>query len=381
MSAWLSARNILVSRPDNIGDVVMLGPALRAIKHTSPDAKITLLGSPGGSAGAALLPWIDEVIAWRVLWQDLGHLPFDPRRERELIDTLAARHFDAAIAFTSFSQTPHVPGYVFYLAGIPLRAGEGKEFGGAALTTELRGAPDQMHQVERNLRLVEALGFIVPDRRLDITVADEARIGADRVLRDTGINRERPFVLFHPGASAKARRYPPERSGEVARLLDDRGWQVLVTGVEREAALIEAMRERAPRARYLVGGATLAEYAALIDAAALAICGNTLPLHLADALQTPVLGLYSGTDYEEQWRPRFTPARLLRVPTLCHPCYLFDCPIGLQCLDISPEDVVAAAEALLRQGRTENKERRTKNGEQRNKGTREHDLQHELEVG
>ena len=77
------------------------------------------------------------------------------------------------------------------------------------------------------------------------------------------------------------------------------------------------------------------------------ICGNTMPLHLADALGTPVLALYSGTDYEEQWRPRATRSRLLRVATDCHPCYLFDCPIGQPCLDIPAGDVVAAAEQLL----------------------------------
>jgi ADP-heptose:LPS heptosyltransferase len=77
------------------------------------------------------------------------------------------------------------------------------------------------------------------------------------------------------------------------------------------------------------------------------ICGNTLPLHLADALATPVLSLYSGTDYEEQWRPRFTSARLLRQPTPCHPCYLFQCPIGQPCLDIAPQEVVEMAENLV----------------------------------
>jgi ADP-heptose:LPS heptosyltransferase len=105
---------------------------------------------------------------------------------------------------------------------------------------------------------------------------------------------------------------------------------------------------RAPGARCLLGGTTLPEYAALIERAALVICGNTLPLHLADALMTPALSLYSGTDYESQWRPRFTRARLLRRPTPCHPCYLFQCPIGQPCLDIPPDEVVAEAEALLR---------------------------------
>lgn len=347
MSGWLDARNILVIRPDNIGDVIMLGPALRAVKETSPDARITLLASRAGASGAPLLPWIDDVIVWRTLWQDLGHLDFSPARERELIDLLAARHFDAALIFTSFSQTPHVPGYVCYLAGIPLRAGEGKEFGGASLSTELRGAPDDLHQVERNLRLVEAVGFKARDRRLEVVIPDDARAAVPRILTQAGIDPDSPFVLFHPGASAHARRYPAERSGDVARLLTERGWPVLVTAVEREAELVAEIARRAPDARCLVSATTLPEYAALIERAALVICGNTLPLHLADALMTPVLALYSGTDYEDQWRPRFTSSRLLRRPTPCHPCYLFTCPIGLPCLDISPHDVVATAEALL----------------------------------
>ena len=350
MSGWLAARSILAIRPDNIGDVVMLGPALRAVKESSPAARLTLLASPGGATAAPLLPWIDDVIPWRTIWQDLGHLPFDPARERELIALLAGRAFDAALIFTSFSQTPHAPGYVCYLAGIPLRAGESKEFGGRILTTELRGAPDELHQVERNLRLVEGLGFVARDRRLAVMIADEARAAVLDLLTGAGLDPDAPFVLLHPGASARARRYPPERSGTLARLLTERGWPVLVTGVEREAAIVQAVVAGAPQARPLVGGTTLAEYAALVERAALVICGNTLPLHLADATRTPVLALYSGTDWEEQWRPRVTPARLLRRPTPCHPCYLFECPIGQPCLDIAPEEVVEAAERLLEGG-------------------------------
>ena len=347
MNAWLEAQNILAVRLDNIGDVIMLGPSLRAVKETSPRARVTLLASPGGATAAPLLPWIDDVIVWRSVWQDLGHLPFDPARERELIAMLAGRAFDAALIFTSFSQTPHAPGYVCYLAGIPLRAGESKEFGGRTLTTELKGAPDELHQVERNLRLVEALGFVVRDRRIRVGIPDEARSAVPELLRAAGLDPQAPFVLLHPGASAKARRYPIERSGMVADLLTRRGRQVLVTGVEREAALIEAAMRQAPQARLLLGRTTLAEYAALVERAALVICGNTLPLHLADAVGTPVLALYSGTDYEEQWRPRVTRSLLLRRLTPCHPCYLFECPIGQPCLDIVPEEVVEAAERLV----------------------------------
>ena len=347
MNEWLAARNILAIRPDNLGDVVMLGPALRAVKETSPEARITLLASTGGSAAAQLLPWVDDFIAWRTLWQDLGHLAFDPQREWRLVQTLAERKFDAALIFTSFSQTPHVPGYVCYLAGIPLRAGESKEFGGAALTTDLKGAPDAMHQTERNLRLVESLGFVVRDRNLAVHIDSAARERVPDILAASGLDPAVPFILLHPGASAKARRYPAERWGQVADLLTRDGWPVLVTGVEREADQAATIRAAAPDARVIFGATTLPEYAALIERASLVLCNNTLPLHLADAVRTPLVVTYSGTEYEEQWRPRATRARLLRVPTACQPCYLFECPIGLPCLDIPAEEVVEAAEAML----------------------------------
>ncbi|QBD78335.1 glycosyltransferase family 9 protein [Ktedonosporobacter rubrisoli] len=348
MSGWLEAKNILALRLDNMGDVIMLGPALRAVKETSPQAHLTLLASPAGAAAAPLLPWVDKVISWRSIWQDVGgRMAFAPQRERELLSLLAEQAFDAALIFTSFSQTPHTPGYVCYLAGIPLRAGESREFGGSTLSTELQGAPTEMHQVERNLRLVEHLGFVCRDRKLTIALSESDRLSATSLLQEHGLDPQEPFILLHPGASAKARRYPATKYGAVADLLTRQGWPVLVTGVEREAELIAQVKQCAPEAHFLLGKTTVAEYAALIERAALVICNNTLPLHLADALGTPVVVLYSGTDYEEQWRPRVTPNRLLRRPTPCHPCYLFECPIGLPCLDIAPEEVVSAAVELL----------------------------------
>lgn len=348
MNEWLAARNLLAVRLDNMGDVVMLGPALRAVKETSPEARITLLASPAGASAAPLLPWIDDVIVWRAVWQDTkGSFALDPTRERSLIALLAQRAFDAALIFTSFSQTPHVPGYVCYLAGIPLRAGESKEFGGGTLTTELTGAPDAMHQAERNLRLVERLGFVAQERRLAVAINDEQRQRVTELLTRHRLDANMPFVLVHPGASAQARRYPAERYGAVTQLLLARGWPVAVTGIERERALISVVMRQAPAAINLAGEMTLGDYAALVERAALVICNNTLALHLADAVGTPLVVLYSGTDREEQWQPRAVHARLLRRPTPCQPCYLFECPIGQPCLDIPPAEVVAAAEALL----------------------------------
>lgn len=350
MKSWREARRILAVRMDNTGDVVMLGPALRAVKEGAPDATITLLASPAGTQAAALLPWVDDVITWRAVWQDLGGLPFDPGRELELVAALRERAFDAALIFTSFSQAPHAPAYVCYLAGIPLRAAESKEFGGAVLSTALPPAPDALHQAERNLRLVEAVGFTARERGLQVALPAEARGRAPALLAEAGLDPGRPFALLHPGASARARRYPPERLGEVARLLGEGGWQVLVTGVERERPAVEPVLAAAPGAGALVGGASLAEYAAVMERAAVVVCGNTLPMHLADALGRPVVVLFSGTDLEQQWRPRAAQNRLLRRATACHPCYRFDCPFELACLDLPAAVVVDAALALAEGG-------------------------------
>lgn len=344
---WLAARNLLVVRMDNAGDIVMLGPALRAIRATSPAARITLLASPAGSKAAVLLPGIDEVITWSAVWQDLGHLPFDPPRERELIDLLAAHAFDAALIFTSFSQSPHVPGYVGYLAGIPLRAGESHEFGGASLSHEFRDLTDDVHQVDRNLHLVERLGFEAVDRTLEVVIPDESHAAVAQRLRHLGIGHTDQVAVLHPGASARARRYPAERYGQVAASLRERRWQVLLSGSERESDQLDAVCTASGQVLPRLTDLTIQEYAALIARSSVVVCGNTLPLHLADATGTPVVALYSGTDEISQWQPRHVPARILQHPVPCSPCYLFDCPIGLPCLDITAADVIRNIEALI----------------------------------
>ncbi|HEX2988594.1 MAG TPA: glycosyltransferase family 9 protein, partial [Chloroflexota bacterium] len=158
-SRWAGVRNLLLVRLDNIGDVVLLSAAIRTLKENLPDSRLTLMASPAGAKTIPLLPWIDDLLVWRAIWQDVGgKMPLDPDRELQLVTDLRGRRFDAAIIFTSFSQGPHGPAYACYLAGIPLRLGESKEFGGGLLTTELRNLPDDLYQGERSLRLLEGAG-------------------------------------------------------------------------------------------------------------------------------------------------------------------------------------------------------------------------------
>ncbi len=347
--AWAQARRLLVVRLDNIGDVVMTGPMLRALKENLPDAHLTLMASPGGSKAASLLPWVDDVLTWRVVWQDLGRLPLDPARELEMIEAMKSGGYDGAVVLTSFKQTPHPAGYACYLAGIPLRLGESKEWGGGVLTDELPAAPDGLHQAERNLRLVEHAGFRVRDRALGLRVPEEARTSVAVLLQGRGVTPGSPYLLLNPWTSARSRNYPTDRFALAARrVAEETGWPVVVSGTEadreRGRALLGLLGDRGVD---LIGSTDLAGLAALVEGANLLLTSNTSTMHIADALRTPEVVLFAGTELEEQWRPRDTPYRLLRRETSCSPCYAFTCPYAQECLDIPPGEVAEACLSLL----------------------------------
>jgi ADP-heptose:LPS heptosyltransferase len=351
-SPWMDVQHLLVARLDNAGDVLMCRPALSSLRQALPAAQVCLWASPGGAEVAPLLPEVDETLVTRSLWQDLGRLPFDPQRERDLVQTLADGHFDAAIIFTSFAQSPHAAAYAAYLAGVPLRAGQSREFAGRVLTDAVPPLDDQAHQVDRNLHLVQALGFPAVAPTLGVAIPTGAHDSLGLLLHLHGINHGRPFVVLHPGASCPSRRYPLPRFADVGRsLVKATGWPVVITGAERDRALATALRDEiGSGAISLAGETSLAEFAALVSRATAVVTNNTLTMHLADAVGTPEVVLFAGTEREEQWQPRQTPARLLRRPTACRPCYRFDCPYGLPCLDLPPAEVVAAVLNLVSLG-------------------------------
>lgn len=349
MNSWFNVRRLLWIRADNIGDVVMTGPAMRAVKRAVPKVHITLLASPAGVQAAPLLPWVDAVLCARVLWQDLGRLPLDPGREWALVETLRMRAFDGALILTSFSQTPHPAAFVTWLAGIPLRAGASRE-AGPMLTHAAPYGAFERHQAERNLALVAALGFPVDDASLEIRVPPEATAGAATLLASQGVDGEEPYLVWNPWASAPARTYPPERGAQALRLAAKAlGTRVVITGHERDAAHAARLAKGIGAAAVnLAGRTSIAELAALIAGASVAVTSHTSVMHLADALRVPVVVPFSGTDLASQWAPRHTRHVLLQRETPCAPCYALACPLGLECLDIAPREIADAVRSLHR---------------------------------
>lgn len=364
---WQDAARILCVRLDNLGDVLMTTPAIRALKQavvTGPKPgrtrHVTLLGSTAGCEIARQVPEIDATLAFDAPWVAAG-------RERplstDIVARLAAYRFDAAVIFTCYSQSALPAAMLCGQAGIPLRLAHCRENPYGLLTDWIRDPePDGgiRHEVARQLALVASVGATTADERLSVRVVPAARQRAGELLAARGIAIDRPFVVLHPGATAASRRWPAERFGRVAEaLVRTAGLPVLVTGSTSEADLaaqvlgvggLGATRggsSSEAAVHDLTGALALDELVAVIDAATLVVSNNSGPAHIAAARQTPIVDLYALTN--PQHTPWQVAKRVLSHDVPCANCQRSICPeLHHACLTgVSVDEVVDAALQLL----------------------------------
>jgi ADP-heptose:LPS heptosyltransferase len=338
---WRGLDRLLVVRPDNLGDVLLTTPALAAVRAAAPRARIDLLVSPAGAAAAELLPDVDETVVAQVSWQRIGPSTGPP--DAELVAELARRGYDAAVLLTSFSQSPWPGAYACQLAGIPVRAGLSKEFGGAALTHWVPAPDDALHQVDRSLHLLGRLGVPARGSALHVRVPADGRDAARSALAAAGLDPDAAHAVLLPGASCAARRYPAARFREVAGRLAGAGLPVAVCGPRGERDLVAEVADGQPGVVGMAGALDVPGLAGLLAGARVAVANNSGGMHLADAVGTPSVVLFAGTELLEQFRPRSGPAAVLGVPTTCSPCRQFSCPFQHECLDVPADAVVTAA--------------------------------------
>jgi ADP-heptose:LPS heptosyltransferase len=187
---WAEARNILAVRLDNLGDVLMATPALAAILETLPAAKLTLLGSPAGAALVRHLPMIDAVIGWRAPWVRHATPSEHDLDARRFVDEIGARAFDAAVIFTTCTQSALPAALMCQMAGIPLRLAYSRE-NPYDLLSDWAPETDQVadgmrHEVTRQLALVAKVGFTTANPRLRFALDRAAHEAAAAALRAAG---------------------------------------------------------------------------------------------------------------------------------------------------------------------------------------------------
>jgi lipopolysaccharide heptosyltransferase II len=308
---WKDCKNILCIRPDNMGDLIMTGPALRALKE-SFDCRITVLTSSMAAGVAKLMPEIDEIMIFDVPWVK-SHLAPDPESFTGTVRKISQKQFDAAVIFTVYSQNPLPTAMLAYLAGIPLRLAYCRENPYQLLTDWV---PDQepylliKHQVRRDLDLVAKVGATSSNDQLTLRVNNGLKEQVSQILAEQGINTQRPWLIFHPGVSETKREYPVAQWAAAGRELIRKGHQVILTGAASEKYLCESIQQQIGKgSKNTAGLFNLEEFVTLISMAPVVVSVNTGTVHIAAAVGTPVVVLYALTN--PQHTPWKVPCKVL----------------------------------------------------------------------
>ncbi|MBB5897197.1 glycosyltransferase family 9 protein [Kutzneria kofuensis] len=333
-------RQVLVVRLDSEGDVLVSGPAVRAAAQGND---VTFLCGPRGKQAARMLPGVSDVLVWRCPWIDPTPSDVDRRDIESVRKTLQRRRFDTALILTSYHQSPLPMALVLRMAGVPWIAAVSEDYPGSLLDIRLRPGievDEDLPEPERALTVARAAGFALGP-------ADDGRLAVRALPKRPRLVGNDPYVVLHPGASVPSRAWSPERCAETVIELARRGIRVVVTGSPDERAL--TARVAGHCGLDLGGRTTFSQLAATIAGADALVVGNTGPAHLAAAVGTPVVSLFSPVVPSRRWAPYRVPYVLLGdQDSPCRDSRARICPLaGHPCLnDVTAAEVADAVEAM-----------------------------------
>lgn len=335
--------NILVVGPSWVGDMVMASVLFQLLRARQPQARIDVL-APGWSLPLlARMPEVNQGIEMPV-----GHGRLGLRTRWQLARSLRGR-YDQAIVLPGSLKSALVP----WLAGIARRTGyRGEQRYG--LLNDMR----QLRPAELPLMVQRYAGLALdvrapvaadlpaelPRPRLRVDRARQATLRAD-----LGLDPRQPAVALLPGAEfGPSKQWPLAHYAAAARSLLALGHAVWVLGSPKDAEAGRLIAEQAPGTIDLCGRTRLEDAVDLLAAASGCISNDSGLMHVAAALDVPLVALFGSTSPEHT--PPLSPAaQVLRLGLDCAPCFQRTCPLGHhRCLrDISPAQVLAALAPAL----------------------------------
>ena len=334
---------VLIVAPSWVGDMVMAQSLFKVLKAQDPDCAIDVL-APGWTL--ALLERMPEVRD--AIEMPLGHGQMQLLTRRRLGISLRGSGYQQAILLPNSFKSALVP----YWARIPKRTGfvgEMRQW----LLTDVRKLDRQ--RLPQTVQRFVALGLPdgaepreeVPEPAL-LTDNDNGQAALQRLGLETG---QRPVLALCPGAEfGPAKKWPEAYYAEVARSWLEKDWQVWLFGSANDADVCERINALAGGACENLAGQTRLEDAIdLLGMASFVVSNDSGLMHVAAALQRPMVAIYGSSD------PGFTPplaetAQIERLGLDCSPCFKRECPlVHLDCLNkLLPERVIASMEEVMK---------------------------------
>ena len=288
-----TVKKILVVALGGIGNLILLIPAMKALRDAFPGRPIILWTAESH---------VDDIIRSEglvdgVLLQDAGARK-NVWAALAFIRKIHNEKFD--MVFVSSGTNAFKTGLLTWLMGIPHRVGENVGGMGFWYTVKIDYVRNQ-HELDGALKLVEAIGVKPLTRLPFLKLSEQDRDFADRFLSEQGIAAGDRLVGMHVGVGTKwaeFRKWPLERFTEVARrLMETCGAKILLTGGVRETALVRQVAAALPHPAVITAGKMdLCQTAAVIRRCHLFISNDSGLAHIAAAVGTPLIVLFGPTN-------------------------------------------------------------------------------------
>ncbi|MDD5299978.1 MAG: lipopolysaccharide heptosyltransferase II [Gallionella sp.] len=310
----------LVIAPSWVGDCMLMQPMLMRLRQRHPECRIDVLAPPWTAALLRAMPEVHEVII-----NPFPHGALQLKQRYQLGKQLRAAQYDQAIVLPNSWKSALVP----FFARIPLRTG----FVGESrhvLLNDIRKLDKTALplMVERFAQLAEDAQGEIPrplaNPRLEVSAAQR-----DTTLHNLGLTLDKPVAVFCPGAEyGPAKRWPTAYFADIARRLHQQGYALWLIGSGKDKPVADEINRLADKnCINLCGNTSLYDAIALLSCARLVISNDSGLMHLAAALDRPLLALFGSSS------PQFTPplsaqAQVVKLDIECSPCFKRECPLG-----------------------------------------------------
>ena len=344
-----ATQKILIRSTNWLGDALLTTPAIHSIKSHFPEAELTVLARPGVAPVFGTNPDIRQVMVYENHGRHRGL-----RGKWLLARALKREGFEAVVHFPHSFEAA----WISFLSGIPVRMGYATEGRGPLLTWS-RALPrnfTERHQVLSFLELLAGLGIRETpgpgSHPLRLMVAADWQAKADRRLAALGVNPGDLLIGLAPGAQyGRAKCWPFSHYHHLAeRIRREDGARVILLGTARDALAGLPEGTEIPAGPYinLIGRTELGEALALVQRCRALVSNDSGLMHVAAALNRPLVALFGSTS-PERTGPWGGTSRVIRKAFPCSPCFRKECREDRFCMEaITVDEVWEAVSALLR---------------------------------